>query len=133
MDHTMCHFEIPVDDLDRAEAFYRELFGWEIQAYGGPESPIRMVTTIPTEGGGPPTRPGLNGMLIKKQHPLHPFANYVSVESVDEYLDKAVALGGQVAMPKTPVAGMGYFGYFKDTEGTILGLWENDPSAPPPA
>ena len=78
---------------------------------------------------GQPVRPGVNGMLIKKMHPQHPFANYIHVENVDEYLDKAVALGGEVAMPKTPVPGMGYFAYFKDTEGNILGLWELNHSA----
>jgi predicted enzyme related to lactoylglutathione lyase len=24
---------------------------------------------------------------------------------------------------------MGYYAYFKDTEGNILGLWQTDPSA----
>ena len=44
-----------------------------------------------------PIRPGINGMLIKKQNPQHPFANYVMVESVQEYGDKAVQLGGKIA------------------------------------
>ena len=42
---------------------------------------------------------------------------------------KAEALGGQVVMPRTPVPGMGWFLYFKDTEGNILGLWQSDPAA----
>ena len=32
-------------------------------------------------------------------------------------------------MPKTPVPGMGWFLYFIDTEGNLLGLWQNDTSA----
>ena len=129
MDHTICHFEIPVDDLDRAEKFYNSLFGWDIKAYGGPESQIRMVNTVPTDEKGMPIRPGINGMLIKKQNPQHPFANYVMVESVQEYGDKAVQLGGKIALPRTSVPGMGWFLYIMDTEGTILGLWETDSSA----
>ncbi len=27
------HFEIPVDDLDRAKKFYSSIFGWELQDY----------------------------------------------------------------------------------------------------
>jgi len=131
MDHTICHFEIPVDDLGRAGAFYKELFDWKMQPWSadGSDPIIWMVGTVPTDEKGAPERPGVNGMLIKKQHPQQPFANYVSVESVDEYGAKAVALGGQIALPKTAVPGMGYFLYIKDTEGNILGLWENNPRA----
>ena len=129
MDHTICHFEIPVDDLERASEFYRGLFGWNITKWGGSATPIAMVSTVPLDEKFMPVRPGVNGMLIKKQHPHHPFANYVSVESVDEYLEKAVALGGQVVMPRTAVPGMGWFAYFKDPDNNILGLWQVDPSA----
>lgn len=127
MDHTIVHFEIPADDPERAAVFYRGLFGWEINRWG--EAEYWMVQTVPTDETGRPTRQGLNGGLMKKQNPQQPFANYVSVESVEEYGKKAEALGAQIAMPKTPVPGMGWFLYIKDTEGNILGLWENDPKA----
>ena len=134
MDHTICHFEIPADDLKRASAFYSGLFGWKIQPWSpdGAEATICMVETVPTDDRGRPDRPGVNGMLIKKMHPQHPFANYVSVESVDEYGAKAVSLGAEIGMPKTPVPGMGYFLYIKDPEGNIIGLWEENPSAGTP-
>ena len=128
MDHTMCHFEIPVEDMNRAAEFYRSLFGWEIKPW---DPMISMVHTVPVNEKGTQVRPGLNGMLIMKQHPRHPFANYVSVEDVDEYANKAIALGGQIAMPKTPVPGMGWFAYILDTEGTIMGLWQTDSTAAP--
>ena len=131
MDHTICHFEIPADDLSRAGAFYKDLFGWKIQPWGGPDAIIWMCETVPTDEKGAPIRQGVNGMLIKKQHPQHPFANYVIVESVDEYAAKAVALGGQIALPKMPVPGMGWYAYIKDTEGNIVGLWQVDPTAAP--
>jgi predicted enzyme related to lactoylglutathione lyase len=126
MDHTICHFEIPVDDMERASKFYSGLFGWEMKPWS---DQICMANTVPTDEKGMPVRQGVNGMLIKKQHPQHPFANYVLVESVDEYGAKAVALGGQIALPKTPVPGMGYFLYIKDLDGNILGLWEANPTA----
>jgi uncharacterized protein len=28
---TIVHFEIPVDDVDRAKKFYNDLFGWKIE------------------------------------------------------------------------------------------------------
>jgi uncharacterized protein len=131
VDHRICHFEIPVDDLKRAASFYSELFGWGVQPWSpdGSEPTISMINTTPTADPQPPAGSVVNGMLIKKMHPQHPFANYVNVESVDEYGARAVALGGEIALPKTPVPGMGYFLYLKDTEGNIIGLWENDQSA----
>jgi uncharacterized protein len=127
MDHTICHFEIPADDLNRAADFYRGLFGWNIQPYD-PDK-IWMVATVPTDEKGKPERPGVNGMLIKKQHPQHPFANYILVEDIDAYAKKAEELGGAIAMPKTAVPGMGWFLYFKDPEGNIMGMWQPDESA----
>ena len=131
MDHTVCHFEIPAEEPARAAEFYRGLFDWDIRAWDNPDNhvDIHMIATVPTDETGRPVRPGVNGMIMKRQHPQQPFANYISVEDVDEYGSRAVALGGQVVMPKTPVPGMGWFLYFKDTEGNILGLWQTDPSA----
>ena len=131
MDHTICHFEIPADEPKRAAQFYSGLFGWDIKGWDDPanKAEIMMVATVPTDETGRPSRPGVNGMILKRQNPHHPFANYIIVENVDDYLAKAAALGGQVAMPRMPVPGRGWFAYFKDTEGNIMGLWQVDPSA----
>ena len=131
MDHTICHFEIPAEEPERAAAFYRGLFDWNIRAWDSPDNAvnIHMISTVPSDEAGRPARPGVNGMIMKRQHPTQPFANYISVESVEEYGAKAVALGGQIAMPKTPVPGMGWFLYFIDPEGNLLGLWESDSAA----
>jgi predicted enzyme related to lactoylglutathione lyase len=130
MDHTIVHFEIPVDDPERATKFYRELFGWEIQKWtseGGPE--YWMVSTVPTDGKGQPTRPGVNGGLMRRQHSGHLPTNYIAVESVDEYAKKAKRLGAGEVMPKTPVKAMGWFAMLKDTEGNVFGIWQTDPKA----
>jgi uncharacterized protein len=131
MDHTICHFEIPAEEPKRAVEFYKELFGWDIKHWGASDNKaeIHMISTVPTDESGMPSRPCVNGMIMKRQHPQQPFANYIHVESVDDYGAKAVALGGQIVMPKTPVPGMGWFLYFKDTEGNILGLWQLDSAA----
>jgi predicted enzyme related to lactoylglutathione lyase len=131
MDHTVVHFEIPAEEPERAAEFYRTLFGWNIQKWGDATGGMEywMVSTVPTDEQGRPARPGVNGGLMKRKHPQQPFANFISVESVDQFLERATELGGQVALGKMPVPGMGWFGYFKDTEGNIIGLWQTDPSA----
>jgi uncharacterized protein len=130
MDHTVVHFEIPADNPERATKFYRELFGWEIQksaSDGGPE--YWMVSTVPTDAKGQPTRLGVNGGLMRRQDPGHQPVNYISVESVDDYAQKAKRLGAEEIMPKTPVKGMGWFAWLKDTEGNVFGIWQTDEQA----
>jgi len=137
MDHTVVHFEIPAEEPERAAQFYRDLFGWSIEkwqpqpdvpdAVGGMD--YWMISTVPTDAEGKPTRQGVNGGLMRRKQPGQPPANYISVESVNDYVIRAEGLGGTLAFPKSPVPGMGWFAYIKDTEGNIIGLWETDPTA----
>jgi predicted enzyme related to lactoylglutathione lyase len=130
MDHTVVHFEIPADNPERAAKFYHELFGWDIhrmEMEGGPE--YWGVSTVPTDAKGQPARPGVNGGLMRRQDPGHLPVNYIAVENVDEFMRKAKRLGAAEAMPKTPVKGMGWFAWLKDTEGNVFGLWQTDEKA----
>jgi len=88
-----------------------------------------MVSTVPTDETGQPIRPGVNGGLMRRQHAGHPPVNYIGVESVDEYAKKAKRLGAEEVMPKTPVKGMGWFVWLKDTEGNIFAIWQTDEKA----
>jgi hypothetical protein len=49
----------------------------------------------------------------------------VSVPSIDEYLKKIEAEGGQLVTPKTPILDIAFFAVVKDTEGNAIGLWED--------
>jgi predicted enzyme related to lactoylglutathione lyase len=133
MDHTVVHFEIPADDPERAAKFYRELFGWEISRYGGPtaggEAPeYWMVQTVPTDAAGP-TRPGVNGGLMRRMMPGQTPVNYIGVASVDEFVQRASRLGAEVCVPKKPVPGMGWFAQLRDPEGNVFAVWQTDASA----
>src|ERR687890_297190 len=50
------HFEVPFDDGERATAFYREAFGWELNSM--PQFQYVMVTTTPTDESGRPVESG---------------------------------------------------------------------------
>ncbi|MDQ4046052.1 MAG: VOC family protein, partial [Actinomycetota bacterium] len=49
----------------------------------------------------------------------------VDVEDIDATLKTVEQLGGSVVRPKDAIPGMGFYAYFRDTEGNILGLWQN--------
>lgn len=115
------HFEIPVDDADRATAFYREVLGWQINGWG--EEPYWLVTA------GPEDEPGADGALIRRGE-LH--ANpvlIVSVEDLDATLELAERAGGAVLQGKLPIPGMGWSAYLRDSEGNTVGLFQHDPSS----
>ncbi|HEY7110617.1 MAG TPA: VOC family protein [Nitrososphaeraceae archaeon] len=129
---TIVHFEIPSDDLERSKAFYKELFGWNIEKWPGNETgdgsqrmEYLLITTTDSNG-----YKALSGGMMKRQNPQQQgMANYIDVTSVDEYSAKIEKLGGKVVMQKTPVPGMGYFSVCLDTEGNRFGIWETDSTA----
>jgi uncharacterized protein len=138
MDHTVVHFEIPADQPERAARFYRELFGWDISRFTGPTEGMEyrdegfeywMVRTVPTDAQGQPTRPGVNGGLMKRMFPGQAPVNYIAVPNVDEFIRKAERLGAKVLMGKSPVPGMGWFAQLNDTEGNVFAIWQSDAKA----
>ena len=105
------HFEIPAQDIDRAVKFYTDVFDWQAQEWPGSPQPYWLVTT------GPDDKPGINGAIMVREGPV---TNTMDVESVDASAEKVVASGGKVVVQKTPVPGVGWLIYCKDTEGEYI-------------
>jgi predicted enzyme related to lactoylglutathione lyase len=117
------HFEIPVDDQDRANAFYEGAFGWEITSI--PEVGYTGVATGPANEQGP-TEPGyINGGMFKREESLSTPMLTVDVVDIDAALAAIGKLGGSTVREKFAVGDMGFAAYFTDTEGNVVGLWEN--------
>ena len=55
--------------------------------------------------------------------------NTLTVPSLDRAAASVEANDGTIVVPKMPVPGVGCLAYFKNPEGTILGLMESDPAA----
>jgi predicted enzyme related to lactoylglutathione lyase len=115
------HFEIPVDDPDRAERFYGSVFGWTFQRYPGAPQYYGMATTGDTE-------PGINGALFQRADDSETTLT-MSVDSIEDAIARVEAEGGRVVQGKTPVPSMGWFATCEDTEGNKFGLFTNDPDA----
>jgi len=115
------HFEIAVDDPDRAAKFYSGVFGWEFTKWDGPQDYWLART-------GGPDQPGIDGALMHRQADEH-IVNTIDVPSVDEFSTRVTANGGQIVVPKMAVPGIGYIAYFKDTEGNMFGMMEMDATA----
>ena len=57
--NKVIHFEIPVDDVERAKKFYGSIFGWQLK--DEPEMDYVMVTTVETGEHGPKVPGAING------------------------------------------------------------------------
>lgn len=121
MDHTIVHFEIPADDVEKLRKFYQQLFGWKIEKAPGPMD-YWIIGTVPTDEKGMPLRPGVNGGMYKKEQPEMKLVNYFSIESIDEYIKKVEALGGKMVSPKQEVPNVGWIAIAVDPEGNQFAL-----------
>lgn len=116
------HFELASDDLEKTAAFYREVFGWQIHKWEGPVD-YWLVDT------GEASTPGINGGLMQAGGGFSGTINTIEVEDIDAALAKVLANGGEVAMEKGAIPGVGYQAYFKDNSGILVGLHQADPNA----
>jgi predicted enzyme related to lactoylglutathione lyase len=123
MSGRVVHFEIPFDDGDRARAFYRDVFGWEIMEMPGMDYTI--VTTGPSGDQGP-TEPGyIGGGMTQRAAPNEATIVVVDVEDIEAALAEVEKAGGSTVSGKQAVGEMGFAAYFKDVEGNTVGLWQS--------
>lgn len=117
---TVTHFDIPVDNPDRAQQFYEKVFGWNMKKVTNPatETDLWMCETEDEFGNNGIT----GGMMIRQA--LSSVTNYISVPSIDEYKSKVEQAGGKITVPKTEITNVGLFAMFLDTEGNLFGLFE---------
>jgi predicted enzyme related to lactoylglutathione lyase len=120
------HFELPADDIPRAKQFYDSVFGWGLQDVEGMD--YTTITTVPVDESQMPTEPGaINGGLVSRSDEVNVPVFTVDVDSIDDTMKNVEAAGGSPVRPRTEIPGMGAYGYFRDTEGNVVGLWETPP------
>lgn len=115
------HFEIPVDNPDRAEKFYSAVFGWTFQRFDGGPGYYGMAMTGEEV-------PGINGALFQRA-PETETTLTMSVPSIEGSIAQIKEHGGGVVQDKTPIPGMGWFATCRDSEGNKIGLFTNDEKA----
>ncbi|MCU0301842.1 MAG: VOC family protein [Candidatus Nanopelagicales bacterium] len=125
------HFEIQVDDLERARAFYAGVFAWTFTDWSEVTGSPYLGVTTGAEG-----TPGIDGGMLPRPAPApgpqqgtNAFVCTVEVDDFDAVAARILQAGGQVALPKYALPGMAWQGYFLDTEGNTFGLHHPDPGA----
>jgi predicted enzyme related to lactoylglutathione lyase len=125
------HFEIHVNDMERAKKFYGEVFGWSFQDWS-------EYAGMPYFGAvtGDEKELGINGALMQRMSAspennqgLNAFVCTMGVENYDSTETKILNNGGKVALPKYALPGMAWQGYYIDTEGNTIGIHQPDANA----
>ncbi|PYX50396.1 MAG: lactoylglutathione lyase [Acidobacteria bacterium] len=119
------YFEIQADDTQRAINFYSQVFTWKFYEVKGLPISYWSIETGGSRGGllkrpaqMPPPQSGTNAFVCS-----------LEVDNFDATSKVILQLGGLVALPKFPVPGKCWQGYFVDTEGNTFGIFEVDENA----
>ena len=113
-------FDIFVEDLDRATAFYETVLGRNLEPLGDPTGETRMMS-FPADMGqygaggalskSPHGRPGVGGTIV-----------YFNAQDCAVEEGRVVAAGGQVVRPKFSIGEHGFVSLAMDTEGNMFGI-----------
>lgn len=107
------HFEIPADDMKRAQDFYGKVFGFTFEEWD-PDNV--MVHTGSDEGIG--------GDIHKRGVVPHPTV-VITVDNIEETVAAIVAEGGEQVGEIQPLDESSRYGYFRDSEGNMIGIYDS--------
>ncbi len=105
------HFEVPADDVDRAQAFYAKAFGFTYEPWG---DDMGMLRTGSDEGIG--------GDIHKRGGVPHP-TFVITVDDLEGTLAAVVEAGGEQFGEIEAMGETARYAYFKDSEGNIVGVF----------
>lgn len=117
MGSPVVHFEVMGTDAETLNAFYGELFGWQIDPMPGAD-----YSTVDTRAGT-----GMGGGLGVSQDGARFVTFYVVVEDTDAALKRIEQAGGTTVTPTVVMPGIVTFAHFADPAGNRVGLVKDEP------
>ena len=110
---NVVHVEIPAADVPAAGKFYQELLGWKITH--DETLNYSMWVTGDGSGGGFPA--------VSDDTPAGHVLVYIHSDDIEADLKKVEELGGKVIHPKSEIPQTGWYAFFQDPTGNVLGLY----------
>lgn len=116
MKNAINWFELPVQDLARAQNFYETVLG----------APLRPETFAGLSMAIFPFTGGVGGALVKgelfRPSPDGAVVYLDTGAGLDGCLERVARAGGKVVMPRTDIGEPGFIAMVVDTEGNRVGL-----------
>ena len=122
--NAVCWFEIYVNDMTRAKAFYESVFQKKLTRLDEPDQlkdfPQPEMWAFPME-----ELPGASGAICKMEG-VEAGGNstlvYFDCEECSVEESRVVEAGGEVKVPKMSIGEWGFISIVQDTEGNMIGL-----------
>ena len=111
-------FEIYVQDMNRAKAFYEKTFGVTLQKLDAPDVELWAFPMHPNGSGA-------SGALVKmegKDSGIGGTLVYFPGDDCATMAERAVQNGGRLQMPKKSIGPYGFIALILDPEGNMIGL-----------
>ena len=118
---TFCWPELVTTDQKSAVAFYRALFGWDVNEV--PLGPGETYTMFQLRGKPIAAAHTLQAEQRKQGVPPN-WASYVSVASADDSAKRATQLGGRILAEPFDVMDVGRMAVVQDPTGAVFMLWQ---------
>jgi len=122
MNNPVGWFEICVEDMDRAKAFYEKVLGVALSKLENPEvEPGMELWAFPMSPDGY----GASGALVRMPGVIsgaNSVLVYFSCTDCAVQAAKAAEAGGKVQKEKMSIGPYGYIALITDTEGNMIGL-----------
>ena len=121
--NPVCWFEIYVDDMERAKAFYEAVLGQKLAHLPNPDGdfPKPEMWAFPMQD-----KPGAGGAICKmKGVSAGGNSTMVYFDSDDCSVEagKVAPAGGKLIMPKMAIGEHGFIAIAQDTEGNTIGFY----------
>ena len=110
---NVVHVEIPAANVEAAGKFYQELLGWKITR--DDTLNYAMWEAGDGSGGGFPA--------VSDDTPAGHVLVYIHSDDIEADLKKVEELGGKVIHPKSEIPQTGWYAFFQDPTGNVLGLY----------
>ena len=118
--NAIAWFDIFVDDLKRATAFYETVFNQTLEPMGDPTGETQMMS-FPANMNAY----GAAGALTKSEHAGPGVGGTIisfAAKDCAEEEARVTAAGGQVIRPKFSIGAFGWVTLCQDTEGNMFGI-----------
>lgn len=118
MNNPVGWFEIYVEDLERAKAFYEAVFDIQLSKLDGTEVEMLGFPRQPEKYGAPGALVKMPGFPVGANSVLV----YFTCEDCAVEANRARQAGGRIHKEKSSIGQYGFIAFMIDTEGNMIGL-----------